>query len=242
MTMKTIILVFFILFSSLLSAQEKKEIIVTTESCKGAANRDGSGLYWDIMKMVYEPLGYSITKKFNTYNKSALMLELNKADVHLGSYIDSNEFALYPKYYFDQDIVVAIFRNDSVEEWKGKKSLQDLKVGWLRGHDYDKYLSVYVKAKELSTVENGLKLLGNEHLDAFLDDRDNLKNYLSHSKLNNKEFTKKTIMQLKLYPAFAKTSQGEKLRKIWDKQMESLIETEEFKQLYFNSEYALSPY
>lgn len=240
--MKTMILVFFILFSSLLSAQEKKEIIVTTVSGKGTANRDGSGLYWDIMKMVYEPLGYSITKKFNTYNKSALMIESNKADVHLGSYIDSNKFAIYPKYYFDQDIVVAIFRNDAVEEWKGKKSLQDLKVGWLRGHAYDKYLSVYVNAKELSTVDNGLKLLGKEHLDAFIDERDNIKACLPRAKLDNKEFTKKIIMQLKLYPAFAKTSEGKKLRQIWDKQMESLIETEEFKQLYFNSEYALLPY
>jgi len=230
------------LLSSLLFSQESKDIVVATESWDGATNRDGTGLYWDIIEEVYEPLGYTIIKKYKSYNKATEMVRTHNADMYLAAYKNEKTFALYPKYYFDQDVVLAIYRSDIIEDWKGQGSLKGLKVGWIRGYDYDKYLSQKVKVQEVNTRSNGMKLLKSEHLDAFLDAKEDIAPYLRKAQLDTEYFAKKIILQLKLYPAFAKNKQGEKLMKIWDKRISSLIKTQKFKEIYFHSEYTLFPY
>lgn len=235
---------FLLLFclSSLVQAENSKEIVIASESWKGATNRDGTGLYWDLVQAIYEPLGYIIIKKHKSYNEAAEMVRVNNADIFLGSYLNEKPYALYPKYHFDQDVIVAIFRNDVIDNWEGEKSLEGLKVGWVRGYDFDKYLKAKVKVVELSNRSNGLKQLKNERLDAFLDDRDDIKPYLHKAKLNSNDFEKKIIMQEKLYPAFAKTKKGRSLKALWDKQMKKLIKNDAFKQIYFESEYTIFPY
>ena len=240
--MRLIFILMFVCASGLVFAKDTKEIVVATESWKGATNHDGSGLYWDIMKRVYEPLGYTIVKKHTSYEESVKMVKNGDADLYLGSYIDEHTFVLYPKYYFDQDIVIAVFNTEAIDKWEGKKSLRDMNVGWVRGYDFDKYLNVKVHKKEFSTRNNGLKLLKNQRLDAFVDDRDDIKPYLVKAKLDPEYFKQKIIMQLKLYPAFSNNVFGQKLKTTWDKQMGKLIQTEAFKELYFNSEYAIFPY
>lgn len=232
----------FLLCTTLLLSQETKEIIVATESWKGGTNRDGTGLYWDILNEVYTPLGYKIIKKYKSYNQATEMVRTNQADIYLGAYKDEKDFAAYPKYYFDQDIVVAVYRKDVIEQWQGQKSLEGLNVGWIRGYDYDKYLNTKVRIKELSTRKNGLKLLKLDHLDAFLDAREDIREYLAKAKLDPEIFAQKIILQLKLYPAFAKNSRGNKLMKVWDERMKSLIKTQAFQEIYFRSEYAIFPY
>ena len=232
----------FVCAFSLVFAKETKEIVIATESWKGATNHDGSGLYWDIMQTVYEPLGYTIVKKHTSYEEAVRMVKNGEADLYLGSYIDEHEFVLYPKHYFDQDIVIAVFNTEAIDKWEGKKSLRDMNVGWVRGYDYDKYLNVKVHKEEFSTRSNGLKLLKSRRLDAFIDDRDDIKPYLAKAKLDPEYFRQKIILQLKLYPAFSNSAFGKKLKRTWDEQMSKLIQTEAFKELYFNSEYAIFPY
>jgi len=237
-----VIIIFLVLISSLFSAQNPKEIIVVTESWKGATNRDGTGLYWAIMEKVYAPLGYTIVKKHSSYSRATELVQRKEADCWLGAYKDEKELALYPKYYFDQDVVIALYRSETIEVWRGQQSLEGLKVGWIRGYDFDKYLTTKVKKKELSGRKNGLKLLKSEHIDVFLDDKDDLTDVMETNNFSLKEYTKRVVFQLKLYPAFSKTPRGEKLMKIWDERMKNLIKKREFKEIYYNSNYALFPY
>jgi len=231
-----------LLLTTLLSSAEPKEIIVATESWKGATNRDGTGLYWDVVQEVYGSLGYKIIKKHKSYNQATEMVRTNKADMYLASYKDEKSFALCPKYYFDQDVILAVYRNDVIEDWQGQKSLEGLNVGWVRGYDLDKYLIPEVNVKEFSSRENGLKLLKSERLDAFLDEREDIQPYLEKVKLDTEAFSKKIVLQLKLYPAFTNNTRGKKLMKIWDERMKALIQTEKFKEIYYRSEYAIFPY
>lgn len=240
--MKPLFLLLLLFFTSCTFANENKEIIVASESWKGATNRDGSGLYWDVIKAVYEPLGYTIIKKHLRFNESAEMVRSDNADIFLGAYKNMKSYIVTPKYYFDQKVIVAVFRNEAIEQWEGQESFEGLKMGWVRGYDYDQYLKANVRVEELSNRNNGLKQLKNERLDAFIDDREYLRPYLLKAKLDSDEFTKKIIMQLKLYPGFSKNSKGKRLMAQWDKQMKKLIKTDVFKKLYFESEYTLFPY
>jgi polar amino acid transport system substrate-binding protein len=219
-----------------------KEITVISESWDGATNHDGSGLYWDIVESVYAPLGYTVVKKHASYAKSVEAVRMGQADLWLGSYKDEKTFALYPKYHFDQAVILAVFHSELFEQWKGQKSLEGLKVAWMRGYDYGKYLSANVVSQEVNQLANGLKLLKSERIDIFIDNKKDLIEPMQRYRLDNDNYMKKIILQLKLYPAFSNTKKGKALRKIWDERMKELIETTAFKELYFNSEYTLFPY
>jgi len=219
-----------------------KEITVISESWAGATNRDGSGLYWDIVQKVYEPLGYTVVKKNASYTKSVEAVRMDQADLWLGSYKDEKAFALYPRFHFDQAVILAVFHSELFEQWKGQKSLEGLKVAWIRGYDYSKYLSAKVISQEVNELANGLKLLKSERIDVFIDNKKDLIEPMQRYRLDNDNYMTKIILQLKLYPAFSNSRKGKELRKIWDERMKELIETNEFKELYFNSEYTLFPY
>ena len=112
---------------------------------------------------------------------------------------------------------MALYRVETIEKWQGEKSFEGLEIGWVRGYDYDKYLSVNVKKQEMNSRENGLKLLRTERIAAFLDDKQDLADTLKDNKsFLGSEYVQKIVMQLKLYPAFSDTKRGRELMKIWD--------------------------
>jgi len=233
---------FFLFFTSFLFAVDTKEIVVATESWHGATNRDGTGLYWDIVEEIYAPLGYKIVKKHTSYSKATEMVQYKNADLWLGSYKDEKKFAQYPKYYFDQDVITALFSTDNIEEWEGQETLEGLKVGWIRGYDFDKYLSFDVIKEEINERISAFKLLKGSRIDVYLEDKKDLDRGIEKYRFPMEDFVKKVIMQLKIYPAFAKTKKGQILLKQWDKRMAKLIKTRKFQEIYFNSGYTLFPY
>ncbi len=233
---------FFLLLTTLLLAADPKEIIVATETWNGATNRDGTGLYWDLVEEIYAPLGYKIVKKQISYAQSTEMVQAQNADLWLGSYKNEKEFALYPKYHFDQDVIVALYSTENIEAWTGQKTLEGLKVGWIRGYEYDKYLVFDVKKEVVNERANGLKLLKGNRIDAFLDDSKDLEDGIERYNFPVEDFGKRIVMQLKIYPAFAKTKKGQMLMRQWDERMEKLIKTREFQEIYFNSGYTMFPY
>jgi len=234
-------IIFFIILACI-NSLFAKEIVVVSESWDGATNHDGTGLYWDIVQKVYEPLGYTVVKKHASYAKSVEAVRMDQADFWLGSYKDEKAFALYPKYHFDQAVILAVFHAELFEQWKGQKNLEGLKVAWMRGYDYGKYLSVNVVSQEVNQLANGLKLLKSERIDVFIDNNKDLVEPMQRYRLDNDNYVKKIILQLKRYPAFSNSKKGKVLRKEWDERMKELIKTTEFKELYFNSEYTLFPY
>ena len=63
--MKTLLIILFLSISSL-SAEDidDNNINLVTDSWEGWTNRDGSGFYFDLFRLVYSPLGYSINVQF----------------------------------------------------------------------------------------------------------------------------------------------------------------------------------
>ena len=117
--LKKIFLFIMFIQIQLFAAPFPKEIFIVSESWEDLTNKDGSGLYFDLARMIYEPTGVSVKIKIYPYNRSSMMVEKKRADVWLGSYIDEEDYAIYPKYYFDHDIVTAMYK---------KKNFQTLRV------------------------------------------------------------------------------------------------------------------
>ncbi len=221
------------LFTVNLFAQVK-EVFVVSEKWDGYTNKDKSGLYFDIVRQVFEPLGIKVKIEIYPYNRSVKMIKEKKADFWLGSFIDEEEFALYPKYHFDIDRVTAMFKKDKFKDFKSIKDLKDKKVAWIRGYDYQEEIDVPMQISERNNRKSLLKSLKQDRIDVYLDDERDMRDALKKNNFDLSSYKLIELLKFNLYPAFRKDKIGEELSKIWDKRLSIMIKDGSLKNLYIN--------
>ncbi|MDD1780059.1 transporter substrate-binding domain-containing protein [Enterovibrio sp. ZSDZ35] len=220
----------------------QREITVISELWVDATEKDGSGLYFEIMRRVFEPLGYSVKTQTTTYSRSVKLVQSKKMDIFLGSYIDEQERVLYPKWHFDAEQVAAVYKPSVINSWQGEASLKGKTVAWIKGYDYDEYLETELNKREVKSRRQGLSLLASDRIDALLDAHDEILEELDEDNLESKNLAISIVKDLRLYPAFSDSPRGNELRRIYDKQFEKLLRTGEIKRLFDEYEWERFPF
>lgn len=213
-------------------AEEVKDINVTSEEWESATQADGSGLYWDILRRVYEPVGIKVNWSIASYSRSVALVRLKRADAWVGSYKDEEEDVIYPASHFDADDVSALFIQKSDQAWQGESSLEGKDVAWIKGYELHEYLGVKFNNRELTNRDAVLQLLEIGRLDYFIDARPEINSYFGEALEKDKRFVVETIKKLKLYLGFANTPKGQRLADIFDERFPTLIESGELKPLF----------
>lgn len=228
-----IILVLFSLSLVSLFSQEIKSIEVYTDKWEKCTNEDGTGLYFDILRTVFEPEGIKIVYKIVPYSKAVDSVTKGKADVALAVYEGEIENAIFPKWHFSADDIVACYIKGKLKEWEGERTLEGKKVSWMREYAYNEYLDVKMKISEIvDKRENGINLLLKDRLDFFLDNEMDLKATISDMKLDMNKFEIKLVKYLNLYIAFVNNERGKKLAEVWDKKFPEYLRTGKIKVLF----------
>ena len=228
----------FFLLCCLGSLQAKPNSIrVVSEEWQEHTNKDGSGLYWDIIRAVYEGKQINVDLATYPYKRTVHSVKTNSADAWVGSYRDEEAFAIYPKWHFDADVVVAIYKKEHFSQWNGEATIDGKKVGWIRGYDYDQYLTISLEKTEISTRKSGLGMLKKDRIDVFIDAKSLLeeeiqKPYIQNGFINLPEYEVKRVLQLNLFLGFANTNKGKELAKIWDQRFEAMLDSGEIRKLY----------
>lgn len=227
------ILIFIILIHiQLLAIQTPKEIFIVSESWEDLTNRDGSGLYFDLARMIYEPTGVKVKVKIYPYSRSSMMVEKKLADAWLGSYLEEEDYALYPKFYFDDDIITAMFKKKKFTKFDGLKSLTGKDVCWIREYGFDEYIDIPMKIHERNDRKSILNGLDKDRFDVFLDARFDMENAIQSLKFDASDYEFYEILKFKLYPAFRNDERGKVLRKIWDTNFKIMLDDGSLKKLY----------
>lgn len=220
------------IFSSPAFCDEKiSEIRIASEELPFCAQQDGTGLYWDIFRAVFEPSGIKVNTSIRSYSGSVELFKKKKADAVAGSYTGEIEGALYPKSYFDVDIVAALFKKDKTE-WKGKDSLKGKKLAWIKGYAYDGYLDFPVEKMEFANRKGAINALNADKVDFILDPVPDLKAALEETKTDMNKMGFEIALELKLYLAFADNDKGKELMKIFDEKFPKLVKSGEIKKIY----------
>ena len=170
--------------------------------------------------------------QIRSYTGTVQMLELQKIDAFVGSGQNEIDNAIYPKWHFDAEIVVVIFKKSNNLNWEGQKSLEGQKVSWIKGYEYDKYLSVPVKKREVDTRKTGLLRLNADRIDFFMDANIDLEYALTKGFIDSSKFQTEFVTQINLYLAFVNSPKGKQLSQIFDNRFESLLLSGEIKRLY----------
>jgi len=233
-----VILIFFNLSPFFAFCNDIEFINLASEEWENNTNKDGTGLYWDIIREVYKLDKIEIKYKTVPYARSVQNVKTEKDDAWVASYDKEESFAIYPKWHFDADLVNALYKKKNFTSFKGVESLKNKTVGWIRGYDYDQYINVEMNKYEISTRQSALGLLVKNRIDVFLDAIVEIntlltkKDLLKKMKFNRIDYECKKLLQLNLYLAFANNKRGKKLCEIWDKNFPILLKNKTIKILY----------
>ena len=228
----SLIFLFYFPILTAIAGNTPREIMLASEEWTNATNRDGTGLYWDIFRAVFEPAGIKTRFIIRPYGRSIRLVKHNRADALVGAYPDIIKGALFPRYPFDKDLIFALFDKRLRAQWKGQASLKGKKVAWVKGFAFDEYLQIPVIKKEFSSRETILQLLDKKRLDFFLDSHNDLEAVLNRKIVDVTRYTVEEVMQLDRYLAFANNKKGEKLRQIFDQRYPLLVKSGRIEKLF----------
>lgn len=227
-----------VLLSLSLTGFAQDTAIFSSDNWDGFTNIDGSGLYWDIIRHVYEQNGVTVAFETSSYTRSVELLRHQKSDALVGSYLDEQDFTQYPKYPIDIDYVSAC----TSVSFKNKFSINILpnySVAWIKGYGFEKILNIKLNYLEIENRKIGLTLVANQRIDFYIDAESDIKIYLNNEPKLAAKLICKLIHKEKIFLTFNKTLFGDKLKNIWDTTIPKLIKSGYIEQKF--KEYDLKP-
>ena len=234
----TLTLAFFLLFVTVSSAKSPPEdyttIDIVTPSWENVTNKDGSGLYFDILRKIYDP--YDIELKFTIvpWRRAVDMVKNKQSDTMLGGYyVVSDEVKdLFPRYPIGREVLAALIKKGPATVWEGKKSVAHKNVVWIRGYNYHKYLDVSTNGMEIDREAQGWKMVESGRADAYFENINFLNRYIKNEKVDMGQYEIHIISERPLFARFSNTPKSRKLIEIYDSRMPELLEQDEIRRLF----------
>jgi polar amino acid transport system substrate-binding protein len=224
-----LILSFICVFSF---GQKITSINIVTDEWENCTNANFTGLYFDVIRAVFDQDKIAISIKIEPYSRSIDDVTAKKADMLIGAYKDELSSVLYPKWHLSADDVVACFMKGSITSWNGEKTLEGKRVSWIREYDYDKYIPVKMNPIVVDKRENAINLLVKKRTDIFIDNRYDITATIEGMGLDVGQFDLRLIKYLNLYACFTDNEKGKALAATWDKNMEKLLKSNKIKPLF----------
>jgi polar amino acid transport system substrate-binding protein len=214
------------------AAQDLSTISVASDEWADCTQKDGTGLYFDMIRLVYADQKAKLDIKIVPFARSVEMLESAKVDLNVGDYQGDVTKGIYPKYPIDYDDLTVMVPTAKKAQFTGEASLKDKKVAWIVDYGYDKYIGVPVKLTETSDRQSGIKMLQSGRVDYYIEAKSTILPALKEMGISEKDYALETIKWIKLYVCFAKNDRGAKLQAIWDKRMPELIKSGALEKLF----------
>jgi len=241
MKYQSIILLFILLLSSLNSAlgnEKLTSINVVAQEWTGQTNADGSGLYFELLKEIYTPVGITVNTSIVPFERAVMMLRKKCTDASVGFYSAEDAkiagwyFYITPQHPIDFENVVAIFKKGSVPKWKYPQSLTNRKVTWIQGYTYEKNIQADMVYQPVSGHKQAWELLGMGRIDFYLESEVDATTSALENGVDLSEYQFETLWINNLYVPFSKTAKGQQLMEIFDHRMVVMRNTGELSKLY----------
>jgi polar amino acid transport system substrate-binding protein len=219
-----------------------EQINVVSEVWANATEQSGRGLYWDILRLVYEKENISLSFESMPYARSVMKVKNGEADAWIGASLNEVPDAIYPQYPLDKDHYYALYLTGKVSEWQGQKSLENKRVGWVRGYELDQHLQVKVEYKEFIKLKVGLNRLKAGKLDFILDAKYDLEQAMIAFGKDSSQYQMQKIIELPIYLGFANNDRGRYLAKVYDQRLAELIASGEIRTLFDKHQWPSYPF
>ena len=153
-----------------LSAKIEK-VAVCTQDWKDHTESNGAGLIHVLFRKIYENQKIRLIFTYAPFKRCVLYMGRGIADIAPAYYKNSERPYLYSKRYLTRDVLTVVYARHSRLVWKGRSSLRNKKVGWMRGYQFE-FLSDTrqpLQVVEFGNLEYGLQKLLRHRIDYILD-------------------------------------------------------------------------
>ena len=218
------------------------EIRIVTPAWPDQTNEDGTGLFFDIVRSVYEPVGIKMTYEIFPWKRAEAMIASAEADAMLSAL--KRKDRLTPEYPLWVEYTAVVFRKDKIKEWNGLKTLDNKRTVWLRGYDFHtiSYLkSVKLDWAEIDEYESGWKMLEKGRTDFYIDALADIEQYIRKNKPDMNVYQVETVWGENAYMSFSKTEKSKKLIEIYDRKIIEMFKSGELKKIFEKWNVIFSP-
>lgn len=239
----TLAIVMWLSYSVPCSAEAEVETInIVSEAWDKYANPDGSGLFLEITRAIYESAGIQVSIEFLPYKRALHRLKAKSADAMYGTYSaekEGKDYLITPVNPIDKERTVAIYRLSDTDAWQGPGSLQNGSLAWVRGYDYHENLPFLPKDFfEVADSEQGLAMLAAGRFDYFLDHAGELSDTIKRTGFDTRPYGVRTVLEENVYMAFSDTKRGERLASLYDAGFRKLKLSGELKRIFRRYDFA----
>ena len=212
--------------------------IIATPEWENQTNSNGTGLFFDLLRAVYEPAGISLQITLVPARRAILMLKQQEIDASLGFYAEEVgkrigwNFYQTPKHPLMPERFVAIFKKENMDAWHFPGSLRNARVAWIAGYDFDNRIPVSLDYQKVTSPVQAWSLLNANRVDYYIDSESDSMAAARNLGVNLSAFHIESIWEDKMYPAFAQTKRGAYFMTVFDQRMKALQHSGELARLY----------
>ncbi len=202
-------------------------------------NQDGTGQQFDVVRAIFEPLGFKVNVNVYPYRRVIYLLENKQIDMAVGVGKNDNIKLLFSKEPHDSDNLVAIFPKNNNVPWQGESSLLGKKLLFISGLSEGFLAELYSSSNldlsmneisEVDTREQALNKLLLKRDDFLIDCECSL--FLNEVLPYRSQFSVKNIGVIQIYAAFSFTEKSRKLKNIWQREFPKFIKTKAARNIY----------
>ncbi len=214
--------------------QHIKSMTVVAPEWKGYTNKDGSGLYWDIFRAIYEKEGIKVKTKIVPWNRAMKMVSKYRTyNAIVGEYRKTTEEVIFPIFPIDVKYRLALSKYKDGFQWNGLKSLKGKTIGWVKD------LNVIVDSKrdfelnEFANIEQGIRLLNSGKIDFLIAEWEQISAAMKKHKMSDEDYTSNKMPQgADVYAAFSIDNLSRELIVVYNERIPELVESGELAEIY----------
>jgi polar amino acid transport system substrate-binding protein len=240
--MKKIIIIFFIFMNAFvfLSASDIKAVYWGTAELQGFTDKDGSGIYTQILLRIFNEAGIKMEILYMEMKKAQELVEKGKIDFTGGIAKDKKPHDTYiqAKYPIILSRYNAFFHRNSITVWDGINTIKGRKIVLTY------YMAEGLGLKKHEVIEvterkQALQILLSHYADFYIDDEKVMKEEINKNVnlFNIDDYQMENIVEVELYMISPHTERGRQIMEIYEKGTEKLFKSGELKRLY--SKYGL---
>ena len=216
-------------------ANPLERIVSTGPSWDSFTNRDGTGLYHEILSAVFTPYDIRVEHRYTNANRGLHLIRKGLADLYTCS-VSTLEFkdlmlARYPMY---EGKFYAVYKKTRINKWQGTVSLTDKRVVWRRGYyspqEFDS--SFYVLETDSGAAALAQLILG--RADFYIDDLNLIRDSIAASTFpfSEKEYEIRLVGSRTYHPVFKNSTRGRQILGMYDKRIEALHRSGQLRKIF----------
>lgn len=214
--------------------------LIASEVWTGLTEADGRGMAWDLLREVFAG---ATELEFDSmpYTRSVGLVLQGQRHAWVGSYLNEEPQALYPRWPIDADRLGALAL--ASRQLDHAATLKNQRVGSLHGYKMDQYLPVRMQYREFPRTTGVVNMLLRDRLDAYIDGMVEVEEILARATPQQAALLAvHEVAQVPLYVAFSDTPEGRALRDYFDQRMAALYRQGVIRKVYERWNWPYAPF